>query len=623
MTAGWSWMGHPGIRLTALTLPRGSHCHAGHTATRVTLPRGSHCHADHTATRVTLPRGSHCHAGHTATRVTLPRGSHYHAGHTATRVHSLPYLEEASQLPQPLTDVDSSSSTERDRKPLQEDSAPFPQMPKQSVPSTFGGKRVAAKETVHDEGNATQCEDDDDERRFRRFRGVRVWRGATWRTGEVLTESIEYSVVIHWLARNEPTQPPNHLKQPQNATQCITQLPKLLRHTDHSEERRICSHIHAFGHLGKAFDRLHYGRNERKWLCGLNGGCIHSTEYGPLLLDGSLFMGSFAQRIWARTQCWDAPSPHRSQGEYHLPPQVTNSGHDIVDVDDGNDKGANEDQDYTPCISWEERGKGLRLGEYGPLMLDGLLLTGSFTKEGHCLCYTDQVTSMYHSPRKHLIHGFSNCAVVLQLAWSGHKACWIHQELGKACPHHIEREAMTRWFARVIRNPTDVEVGPGYFCGLKMERIGTKLLYGTKLSILVVKCFFNTRHVEEHQWRVVRLTDTGEGEKARNRLLEKHLTVGQLSILVKEGGSLEACSLLVSAIQLHAQIMLKKAVLPALGTSEEGNIGRVIVVMAHVIDLMVFIEDSPAKMVPRNFPVTAMLSPRYVYHTLVDTSKHP
>ncbi|KAF8495644.1 hypothetical protein BU17DRAFT_103568 [Hysterangium stoloniferum] len=158
---------------------------------------------------------------------------------------------------------------------------------------------------------------------------------------------------------------------------------------------------------------------------------------------------------------------------------------------------------------------------------------------------------------------------------------------------NIVREAMTRWFAPVIRNPTDVEVGPGYFCGLGMERIGTKLLYGTKLSILVGKCFFNTRDVEEHQRRVVRLTDTGEGEKARNRLLEKQLTVGQLSIIVKEG----------------VDLLRHKAVLPTLGTSEEANIGRVIVVMGHVIDLMVFIEDSPAKMVPRNFLVTAMLSP--------------
>ncbi|KAF8508308.1 hypothetical protein BU17DRAFT_70859 [Hysterangium stoloniferum] len=146
---------------------------------------------------------------------------------------------------------------------------------------------------------------------------------------------------------------------------------------------------------------------------------------------------------------------------------------------------------------------------------------------------------------------------------------------------NIVREAMTRWFAPVIRNPTDVEVGPGYFCGLGMERIGTKLLYGTKLSILVGKCFFNTRDVEEHQRRVVRLTDT----------------VGQLSIIVKEGVDLLR----------HVRFWL--------GTSEEANIGRVIVVMGHVIDLMVFIEDSPAKMVPRNFLVTAMLSPRYSYHT--------
>ncbi|KAF8503987.1 hypothetical protein BU17DRAFT_71699 [Hysterangium stoloniferum] len=160
---------------------------------------------------------------------------------------------------------------------------------------------------------------------------------------------------------------------------------------------------------------------------------------------------------------------------------------------------------------------------------------------------------------------------------------------------------MTRWFAPVIRNPTDVEVGPGYFCGLGMERIGTKLLYGTKLSILVGKCFPNARHVEEHQRRVVRLTDTGEGEKTRNRLLEKQLTVGQLSIIVKEGVDPFRHVHSGKRHPLHAQIMLKKAVLPRkiryqgkwllintytafisrLGTSEEANIGRVIVVMAH------------------------------------------
>ncbi|KAF8525459.1 hypothetical protein BU17DRAFT_62614 [Hysterangium stoloniferum] len=65
------------------------------------------------------------------------------------------------------------------------------------------------------------------------------------------------------------------------------------------------------------------------------------------------------------------------------------------------------------------------------------------------------------------------------------------------------------------------------------------------------------------------------------------------------------------------------AFISGLGTSEEVNIGRVIVVLAYVIDIMVFIEDLPAKMVPRNFLVTAMLSPRHSYHTLADTSKHP
>ncbi|KAF8503185.1 hypothetical protein BU17DRAFT_71790 [Hysterangium stoloniferum] len=126
----------------------------------------------------------------------------------------------------------------------------------------------------------------------------------------------------------------------------------------------------------------------------------------------------------------------------------------------------------------------------------------------------------------------------------------------------IEREAMTRWCTPVICNPTDVEVGPGHICGLAMERIGTKLLYGTKISMLVGKCFFNTRRVEEHLRGVVTLIDTGEGEKTRNRLLKKQLTVGQLSIIVKEGVDLLRHVHSGKRHQLHAKIILKEAILP-------------------------------------------------------------
>ncbi|KAF8496078.1 hypothetical protein BU17DRAFT_103504 [Hysterangium stoloniferum] len=103
-------------------------------------------------------------------------------------------------------------------------------------------------------------------------------------------------------------------------------------------------------------------------------------EYGPLLLHGSLFMGSFAQRIGqgpnARTL-----HPHIiPKANTTIRPKSQTAGHDIVHVDDGNVKGANEDPDNAPRISWKERGKGLQLGEYGPLMLDGLLLTGSFAQ---------------------------------------------------------------------------------------------------------------------------------------------------------------------------------------------------------------------------------------------------
>ncbi|KAF8496079.1 hypothetical protein BU17DRAFT_72481 [Hysterangium stoloniferum] len=139
----------------------------------------------------------------------------------------------------------------------------------------------------------------------------------------------------------------------------------------------------------------------------------------------------------------------------------------------------------------------------------------------------------------------------------------------------IERDAM-------------IEIGPGYLCGLAMERIGTKLLYGTKIPMLVGKCFFNTRRVEEHQ-RGLR-----PSYPPKIRYPGKWLLINTYIAFIS-----------------------------GLGTSEEAKIGRVIVVLAHVIDLMVFIEDSPAKTVPRNFLVTAMVSPRYSYHTSADTSKHP
>ncbi|KAF8508303.1 hypothetical protein BU17DRAFT_70854 [Hysterangium stoloniferum] len=63
----------------------------------------------------------------------------------------------------------------------------------------------------------------------------------------------------------------------------------------------------------------------------------------------------------------------------------------------------------------------------------------------------------------------------------------------------IEREGMTRWFAPVICNPTDVRSRPWLLLWSGNGADWDKVLYGTKISILVGKCFFNTRHVEEHK----------------------------------------------------------------------------------------------------------------------------
>ncbi|KAF8498378.1 hypothetical protein BU17DRAFT_72333 [Hysterangium stoloniferum] len=61
-------------------------------------------------------------------------------------------------------------------------------------------------------------------------------------------------------------------------------------------------------------------------------------EYGPLMLDGSLFMGSLAQRI----------GQGFSNANTTFRPKSQTASHDIVHVDDGNVKGANEDPDYPP-----------------------------------------------------------------------------------------------------------------------------------------------------------------------------------------------------------------------------------------------------------------------------------
>ncbi|KAF8525470.1 hypothetical protein BU17DRAFT_83641 [Hysterangium stoloniferum] len=49
-------------------------------------------------------------------------------------------------------------------------------------------------------------------------------------------------------------------------------------------------------------------------------------------------------------------------------------------VHDGSLEGTDTGPDSTTRISWEDKGKGVDLREYGPLMLDGSLWMGSFTQ---------------------------------------------------------------------------------------------------------------------------------------------------------------------------------------------------------------------------------------------------
>ncbi|KAF8503986.1 hypothetical protein BU17DRAFT_101581 [Hysterangium stoloniferum] len=84
---------------------------------------------------------------------------------------------------------------------------------------------------------------------------------------------------------------------------------------------------------------------------------VNLREYGPLMLDGSLFTGSLAQRI--------GQGRRRNAGTFHphivpkvnttFRPKSQTAGHHIVHVDDGNIKSADEHPDYTPRISWEDK----------------------------------------------------------------------------------------------------------------------------------------------------------------------------------------------------------------------------------------------------------------------------
>ncbi|KAF8500089.1 hypothetical protein BU17DRAFT_72125 [Hysterangium stoloniferum] len=95
--------------------------------------------------------------------------------------------------------------------------------------------------------------------------------------------------------------------------------------------------------------------------------------------------------------------------------------------------------------------------------------------KGHGLCYHRPGRDEHVPINKdaldswvqQICRGFAACIEPPQGLLS---SSWIEEGMSD-----FERDAITMWFSPFIRNTTEVEVGPGYLCGLALERIGTKL----------------------------------------------------------------------------------------------------------------------------------------------------
>ncbi|KAF8510656.1 hypothetical protein BU17DRAFT_97936 [Hysterangium stoloniferum] len=90
---------------------------------------------------------------------------------------------------------------------------------------------------------------------------------------------------------------------------------------------------------------------------------VNLREYGSLMLNGSLLMGLFAQCI--------VKGPNVGTFHLHIVPKANTTicpksqtaGHHIVNVDDSNINGADDNLDYSPRISREDKGKRVDIGE--------------------------------------------------------------------------------------------------------------------------------------------------------------------------------------------------------------------------------------------------------------------
>ncbi|KAF8511278.1 hypothetical protein BU17DRAFT_97381 [Hysterangium stoloniferum] len=75
-------------------------------------------------------------------------------------------------------------------------------------------------------------------------------------------------------------------------------------------------------------------------------------------------------------------------------------------------------------------------------------------------------------------------------------------------------------------NDTDVEIGPGFFCGLALERVGTTILHRAKVSMLLAKPSLYQRMVNPDQ------------PHRNTRQLCKPLYIRAFGIIVQESADL-------------------------------------------------------------------------------------
>jgi hypothetical protein len=67
-----------------------------------------------------------------------------------------------------------------------------------------------------------------------------------------------------------------------------------------------------------------------------------------------------------------------------------------------------------------------------------------------------------------------------------------------------------------VGSSSSIEIGPGYYCGVGLERVGMKVLYMAKLTIY--------RKIARRSY----------GDEDFHRFLRKHVTLSRLGIIIQE-----------------------------------------------------------------------------------------